>query len=257
MLTALLERGVDKEFGFEIRGEVPRAVFKASHLRSLYDRRVEETTAILESLTKGIIESGGLPAEETKPVSAKNSGRGSPESSDSGVSCAAARGAGHAESARNVLISRRVEQAEEVAGLAPTPSEALDQGVATVSSDSAAGQRLGKVEEDASCPRRRPLNDVLARDGVRYLLPLCIREKCGRINLYISVRRFLVDGTAITDSTSPYAPLQKPFGAAEITRENLLGLRYPLLVFLCFVNPPLVILRDCGLASLTLLVVTR
>ncbi|CAN0453291.1 unnamed protein product [Hapterophycus canaliculatus] len=76
-------------------------------------------------------------------------------------------------------------------------------------------------------PRRSRVKKVVASDGKCYSLPLCIREKGLKLHLYVSLRAHRVDGDSLfTDPSAENAPLQRPYGRADITRENLLALRW-------------------------------
>ena len=70
------------------------------------------------------------------------------------------------------------------------------------------------------------MKEVVASDGRRYSLPLCIREKGRRLQLYVSLRAHRVDGQLLyAEPSAECSPLQRPYGRADITKENLLALR--------------------------------
>lgn len=258
-LSTLIEGNVDKEFRIQVCDGGISAVFSASELRELQDRKAQEIKALLDSFTDADIRAAE-PLVEVDAVSsplsdgASASARGtrrcisspSTPTSEGGLS---SRRGGHGDGIRSTSpdIPRRAidsSPAAEVVVDAPTSSasrfvESNGVGqkgisVTTVPGASSRASRhnnhsILKRGDDVFSPagtRRKRVKEVEASDGKWYYLPSCIREKDGRLSLYVSLRTHKIDGHAMYHGgASEHAPLQRNYGRGAITRENLLALK--------------------------------
>lgn len=221
-----------KSWSLQVGNTGPTAVYKASELRMVYARRATEAPLLIAGFTEEQLnaaeggeqfyadeleeegEEEASDAEEDEAAAAADAvgegmGRGK-RALGSSSDAAAARGGDY-----SIPTGKRAYRRRSAFGGSPPPPP-------TPARSSSASPR----------PRRRRrsrVKEVVASDGKCYTLPLCVREKGNKLNLYVSLRAHRVDGDSLfTDPSAENAPLQRPYGRADITRENLLALRWVL-----------------------------
>ncbi|CAN0185278.1 unnamed protein product [Pylaiella littoralis] len=238
-LDALLKGGKhDKDLRFELTdGSISAVVFKASELRAVFARRSTEAFSLIAEFTEEQLHATATPGREYfYERDLLKAGR--EETQVAGEGGASGGGGGGGDGIRRGKLP--LDSSGSAAAAAATRTKRAyrrrSTGPSHSGSGSGGGGRAGAERPSlvnpsssaASCPkpRRTRVKAVVASDGKCYCLPLCIREKAQKLNLYVSLRTHRVNGdTLFTDPSSEGAPLQRPYGRAEITRENILGLR--------------------------------
>lgn len=213
----------------------PTAVYKASELRVVYARRATEAPLLIagfteEQLNASTAEGGEQfyadDLEEAGEEEVSDAEEGEEEAAADAVTEGMGRGKRALSSSSDAAAGRgdysvptgkRAYRRRTVVGGSPPPPP-----TPTPARSSSASPRPRKR-------RRSRVKEVVATDGKCYTLPLCVREKGKKLNLYVSLRAHRVDGDSLfTDPSAENAPLQRPYGRADITRENLLALRWVL-----------------------------
>ncbi|CAN0046898.1 unnamed protein product, partial [Ectocarpus sp. 12 AP-2014] len=230
-LDELLRDGdIDKDLIFQVGNAGPTAVYKASELRMVYARRATEAPLLIAGFTEDQLNvstaEGGEQfyaddLEEAGGEEVSDAEEGEEEASADAVAEVMGRGKRALSSSSDAAAGRgdnsiptgkRAYRRRSAVGGSPPPTP-------TPARSSSASPK----------PRRRRrsrVKEVVASDGKCYTLPLCVREKGKKLNLYVSLRAHRVDGDSLfTDPSAENAPLQRPYGRADITRENLLALR--------------------------------
>lgn len=233
LLTTLLEKKADKLFRFEVgEADVPSAVFKASELRRMYDGRIEEAKVLLDSLTAKDAYAHGPLVELTSGSLPENERRATRESS---AAAAAASPPSPSLVQESVIDGRRTLQdtgdrnatrdrrASRVGALITTGSDAVNR-TGTPAPCRAVAHTRGW---DAASGGRKRISEIQSFDGTWYTLPRFVRVNKGRLGLIVSLNRYMVDGELLYSEGTPRkdTPLQKGFGWADITVDNVLVLR--------------------------------
>ena len=252
-LDALLHGGkADKLVRFQA-DDGPSTVFKASRLRALYAKRFTEITALVATFSEEQLNTTTTPGGECfyEHELPEHGGGGGGGGSGGGCGSGGAGKAGAGAAGSGTAAPKRAYRRRSSGGEGHPTGTTGTAAAAAAAAGNGAGARTGagSGRRSSSCassaaaaaassrpspppssspkPRRRSqVKEVVASDGRRYTLPLCIREKGRKLQLYVSLRTHRVDGQSLyTEPSAEYSPLQRPYGRADITRENLLALR--------------------------------
>ncbi|CAN0490582.1 unnamed protein product, partial [Ectocarpus sp. 8 AP-2014] len=209
----------------------PTAVYKASELRMVYARRATEAPLLIagfteEQLKASTAEGGEQFYADDLEEAGEEEVSDVEEGEEEAAADAAAEGMGRGKRALSsssgaaaagdysIPTGKRAYRRRTVVGGSPPPPPPPTPARSSSASPRPRRRRRSRVKE------------VVASDGKCYTLPLCVREKGKKLNLYVSLRAHRVDGDSLfTDPSAENAPLQRPYGRADITRENLLALR--------------------------------